>query len=152
MKAILVFPSHTGFQKNHAYVIGTRALHSLGLGYYKKAGEIPQRWTNRRLNWIDKYTHYHRHSEVREAFSNWFDVNKIQDDFVIKKLMSKKATRWAGRSLRNSVAPWLIRKTFPFYGCRCLLGTKLHTTDKSPFISSAIDRGQPVSHSLDGKG
>lgn len=61
------------------------ALRKLGLGYNKGDKAIPA-WSHEALEWIDRWTHYKSLAEIERTFTRWFEVSRIDEDFVTGRL------------------------------------------------------------------
>lgn len=62
-----------------------RALRTLGFGYHKKDFSVAQ-WTERYLDWIDKWTWYKPYAEVVELFSKHFEAREAGADYLRYRL------------------------------------------------------------------
>jgi len=61
------------------------ALRRLGLGYNKGDKAIAS-WSHEALTWIDRWTHYKSLAEIERTFARWFEVARIDEDFVTGRL------------------------------------------------------------------
>lgn len=91
--------------------IYTLCLRSIGLGYFKK-GKSKIQWTRDQLDWIDKYTFYRSKEDIFESFEKYFEINMIEDDYIIFRSKTSKITSWLIYFYRIPLAPLILRFLF----------------------------------------
>lgn len=88
---------------SHPRVYYAAFLRVLGLGYFK-AGKWIYQWSTDFCDWLDRWTWYRSHNEIRSAFEKYFvQIEHIEDHWLERRLHDKAFfVLWLPRGARQS--------------------------------------------------
>lgn len=143
-KFLALFPSrdviregHIGIPCAHWFPKGARTrfyytalLRWLGIGKSNDTGSAKE-WAARKLDWLDKYTFYKEKKDIVSAFSNYFSMTWIEDDYIQYRFLNgkgpghgKKAAQISRQLLRLPFAVSMSRHLFRKLGGMIFLAEK----------------------------
>jgi len=101
----------------------TWCLRALGFGSFKKGKSISE-WTRYSLDWVDKYTVYRKRRDLLEMFSQYFELQMIEEDNIRFRLQARPALAPLAALLQIPLATPTARVLFRRLVGMVILATK----------------------------